>query len=86
MSNLRFKALESIEERKAIEPKKHHDKISDIFGANVFSLHVMKEYLDADIFEQIRSHSQHGETLDRNIADKVAHAMKAWASEKGATI
>ena len=45
----------------------------------------MKEYLEPDIYEQIRSHTQHGETLDRTIADKVAHAMKAWASEKGAT-
>ncbi len=60
--------------------------IEEIFGQNVFSLGVMKEYIEsekayADVVEIIK----HGGELNLETADIVADAMKRWAIERGAT-
>ncbi len=60
--------------------------IEEIFGQNVFSLGVMKEYIKsekayADVVEIIK----HGGELNLETADIVADAMKRWAIERGAT-
>ncbi len=85
MSNPRFKLIQEIQNRIPADPLEGSGKISEIFGENVFSMKVMKEYLEEDIYDQMSYIIVHGETLDRSIAEKVANAMKIWAMEKGAS-
>ncbi len=60
-------------------------KVSELFGCNVFGRDVMNEYLPAEVFESIMHTINEGTGIDRRIADQVANAMKAWATNKGAT-
>ena len=56
-----------------------------LFGSNVFSLAVMKERLPQDVFRSLQRTIKEGSALDVSTADAIASAMKAWATEKGAT-
>jgi len=59
--------------------------ITDIYGENVFSLKTMRNYLSDKAFNSLRATIKEGRTLDPEIADEVADAMKNWAVSKGAT-
>ncbi|MBN2643200.1 MAG: glutamine synthetase III, partial [Victivallales bacterium] len=59
--------------------------VAEIFGEDVFSLKVMKDYLPKNVFKKLLSTVKKGETIDADIADEVAVAMKRWAMSKGAT-
>ena len=61
------------------------DKVSELFGSNVFNDSVMKERLPNDVYAILKSTMKEGKTIDSSIADTVAAAMKDWAIEKGAT-
>lgn len=60
-------------------------KISDLFGSSVFNDSVMRERLPSNVYRSLKRTIQKGSTLDPNVADVVANAMKDWAIEKGAT-
>ncbi|MBU1894871.1 MAG: glutamine synthetase III, partial [Candidatus Omnitrophica bacterium] len=60
-------------------------KIVDIYGENVFSLKTMRNYLSDKAYKSLRSTIKEGKTLNNEIADEVADAMKTWAVSKGAT-
>lgn len=57
----------------------------DIFGANVFNNSVMKERLPKNTYKALRKTIDEGTSLEPEVADVVANAMKDWALEKGAT-
>jgi glutamine synthetase len=57
----------------------------ELYGANVFSVKVMKERLPKNVFKSVMKTVEAGEPLDPAVADTVAAAMKDWAIEKGAT-
>ncbi len=57
----------------------------EIFGSMVFNEHVMRERLPKNTFKQLMKTIKEGEPLDLEVANVVAHAMKEWAIEKGAT-
>jgi len=59
--------------------------IPDFYGENVFSLKVMRNYLSEAAYKTLSTTIRTGDTLDPNIADEVADAMKTWAVSKGAT-
>ena len=59
--------------------------IAEIFGKNVFNETVMKERLPKSVFKKMKKTIEDGAELDPSIADVVAHAMKDWAIERGAT-
>lgn len=61
-----------------------HDA-GEIFGKNVFGLNVMRKRLPRDVYKKIVKTIREGKTLDSEIADVVASAMKDWAIEHGAT-
>ena len=58
---------------------------SSLFGANVFSVPLMKSLLPKEIFKSVKKTIDTGAVLEPRVADVVAAAMKAWALEKGAT-
>ena len=61
------------------------DKITEIFGSNVFSTSVMQERLPKKVFAEVMDVMEHGGNISIATADIVANAMKDWAVEKGAT-
>ncbi len=62
-----------------------NEKVSELFGKNVFHIEIMREYLPSDAFKSMVESIQNGMRLDRKMADQVASAMKDWAITKGAT-
>ncbi len=62
-----------------------HVNVAEIFGKNVFNEATMRECLPKDVFKKMKKTIEDGEELDPTIAGVVAHAMKEWAIEKGAT-
>jgi glutamine synthetase len=85
MSNIRFQALQTVLTRTIPEIKTPSDKISDYFGANVFDKKKMKDYLSKEAFQSVINSIENGEPIQRDMADQVASAMKAWAISKAAT-
>lgn len=57
----------------------------DDFGINLFSECVMKECLPHPIYKKWKTATRKEDVLDRPTADAIAHAMKTWAMDKGAT-
>ena len=57
----------------------------ELFGSNVFSNAVMKKRLPEKVYKAMRKSIDEGAKLDVSVADVVAHAMRDWAIEKGAT-
>ena len=83
MSQLRFKALERLNDRKPKPVDIPSNRISNFYGENVFGRRAMQEFLPGDVFKQVITCMESGQRLER--ADQVASSMKAWAIEKGAT-
>ncbi len=61
------------------------DKVTAIFGENVFNESTMKARLPKETYKQLMKTIEGGEKLDPSVANVVANAMKDWAIEKGAT-
>ena len=59
--------------------------IEQVFGKDVFNDEVMKEKLPKDVYKSWKKTLENGEDLNQDIANVVAHAMKEWALEHGAT-
>ena len=59
--------------------------VSEIFGENVFNDAVMQERLPKKTYKRLREVIEGGHDLDLATADVVAHEMKEWAIEQGAT-
>ncbi len=55
------------------------------YGTMVFSDHVMKQRLPSDTYKKLAKTIKEGKPLDLDVANSVAHAMKEWAIEHGAT-
>lgn len=61
------------------------EKLTDIFGIDVFSDAVMIERLPKKVYSALKKTIENGEDLDPYVAEVVASAMKDWAIERGAT-
>ena len=68
-----------------MEDNKKVINVAEIFGENVFNDTVMQERLPKKIYKELRHTIEEGKELDIATADVIAHEMKEWAIEKGAT-
>lgn len=59
--------------------------VAEIFGENVFNDAVMQARLPKKVYKKLKEVIDEGKELDLETADVVAHEMKEWAIEKGAT-
>ena len=59
--------------------------VADIFGEDVFNDSVMQERLPKKVYRDLKKTIEEGKELDLATADVIAHEMKEWAIEKGAT-
>ena len=62
-----------------------NDKVSREFGTLLFTDADMQERLPKPTYKRLRDVIGHGKPLEIDIANEVAHAMKEWALEHGAT-
>ena len=61
------------------------DKVSEEYGSLVFTDADMQQRLPKPTYKELRRVIDEGKDIDLDIANEVAHAMKEWALEKGAT-
>ena len=61
------------------------DKVTAEWGELLFTDADMQERLSRPTYKQLKQVIDDGAPLDLDIANEVAHAMKEWALEKGAT-
>ena len=61
-------------------------EVKDIgYAADVFTKETMKQYLSKDTCKKLLKTIDDGQPLDPSIAGEVAHAMRHWAMDRGAT-
>lgn len=85
MNSLRFKALELAISRPPVNVELPSNKVSDFFGANVFTNEMMQKHIPDSAYEALMNAIEKGTTIDRKTADEVALGMKTWALAKGVT-
>ena len=59
--------------------------VPDYFGCNVFNEETMKNLLPKNVYKALLKTKNLGISLDSDVADVIAAAMKDWAVSKGAT-
>ena len=62
-----------------------YTNVKEIFGCDVFNDSVMQDRLPKKVYRELKKTIEDGKELSMEIADVVAHEMKEWAIEKGAT-
>jgi len=80
----RFEPIIAAERDLSIKKGKD-EKISSYFGELTFNSKVMDEKLPKSIYKKLKKIIDEGDELDIETANAVAHAMKEWALENGAT-
>jgi glutamine synthetase len=61
----------------------HTAKITGIFGENVFTLKVAREYLSDEAFKSLMTSVKGGKKIDRSMANQIANGLRAWAESRG---
>lgn len=85
MATNRKNALDAFLSRPRKTLENQNLKISDFFGANVFTKEKMSEYLTKSSFKKYEEAISERKKIDRELADEIAIALKSWALEKGTT-
>ncbi len=85
MSSFRNRALDEFANHRADRFFVENRPVSEYFGQNVFDMEKMRRYLSSEAFVAVSRAIDHGEKIDRAIANQIASGMKSWAVERGAT-
>ncbi len=88
MSLSRFNALDTIHNRSEYDvdfSEPAPGKIAEFFGESTFNDAAMKQYLSESAYLAMKSATQSGSKIGREMADEVAQGLMAWAQAKGAT-
>ncbi|MEG1979208.1 MAG: glutamine synthetase III, partial [Victivallaceae bacterium] len=83
--NNRSTSINQIAARNVTPPAEAKNFELDFYGEDVFCASVIRKYLPKAIADKLIATMNLGSELDPNIAGNVAHAMKTWAIERGAT-
>ena len=59
--------------------------IDEFFACDVFGDAAMAAYLPKNVYKKLKKTIEDGAELDHSIAEIVAHGMKEWAIQRGAT-
>ena len=84
MGLLRFKMIETVMNRSAVEVTPPAGRPSEYFGSKVFGRKAMRKYLDRRTYDALVDTIENGTPLTREIADGIASGMRQWAMEHGA--
>jgi len=61
------------------------NKITAIFGENVFTSRVARKYLSDEAYKSLMSSIKSGQKIDRAMAHQIANGIRSWAEAKGVT-
>ncbi len=68
-----------------MEEVKSKQNVVDYFACNVFNDDIMRDRLPKYVYKALKNTQDFGVSLDKEVAEVIANAMKDWAVEKGAT-
>ena len=85
MAQLRFKALEKVQNRKKIKVSSPSNKISNYFETLIFGMDQMKGTLSPSVFNKVRFAIENRKKIDEETAEAVAAAVRIWSMNKGIT-
>ncbi len=85
MENLRFKAINDLGTQDKSVEVKGAAKITGIFGENVFTLKVAREFLSDEAYKSLIHSIRGGKKIDRMMANQIAAGIRQWAERRGVT-
>lgn len=85
MDSLRFKALNVLASTPQQVSVPAQPKITAIFGENVFTLAVARQYLSDEAYKSLSASVKTGKRVDRTMGNQIANGIKAWAESRGVT-
>lgn len=84
MQSLRFKAIDNLATIQNVTVKAS-TKITGIFGENVFTHSVARQFLSDEAYKSLLASIKSGKKIDRNMGSQIANGLRAWAEGKGVT-
>ncbi len=81
--SLRFNAINNLSSNP--EVKIDAAKITGLFGSNVFTNKVAREFLSDEAYKSLMSSVKAAQKIDRAMASQIANGIRAWAESKGVT-
>ncbi len=85
MAQLRFRALNLVQDRQPVKVDPPSSKISDYFGKLTFNQNTMKQTLSPEIYSKVDYAIKNRKKVDNSTADAVAAAVRVWAMDRGVT-
>ncbi|WEK35428.1 MAG: glutamine synthetase III [Candidatus Pseudobacter hemicellulosilyticus] len=85
MESLRFKAINDLSTQTNGQVTPGSTKITGIFGENVFTTKVAREFLSDEAYKSLNNSIKGGKKIDRSMAAQIAAGMRQWAESKGVT-
>ena len=82
--SLRFNAINNLSTNTDVKVDASA-KITAIFGSNVFSLKIAREFLSDEAYKSLQSSIKAGQKIERTVANQIANGIRAWAEAKGVT-
>ncbi len=82
--SLRFNAINNLSTNTDVKVDAS-TKITAIFGNNVFTLKIAREFLSDEAYKSLQSSIKAGQKIERTVANQIANGIRAWAEAKGVT-
>ncbi|HEY0298212.1 MAG TPA: glutamine synthetase III, partial [Arachidicoccus sp.] len=83
--SLRFEALSGLTSDSALKANEATQKVTAIFGENVFTLDKARSFLSDEGYKSLVASIKNGKKIDRHLANQIASGIRAWAESKGVT-
>jgi glutamine synthetase len=84
MESLRVKAINDLSTKTPVILD-GSQKITAIFGENVFKLQTAREFLSDEAYKSLTGSIKGGKKIDRAVANQIAAGLRQWAELKGVT-
>lgn len=84
MESLRFKAIDNLSNQSTTSVDKC-SKVTAIFGENVFTLQVAREFLSDEAYKSLVNSIKGNKKIDRVMANQIAAGIRQWAESRGVT-
>ncbi|MCC6288747.1 MAG: glutamine synthetase III [Chitinophagaceae bacterium] len=85
MESLRFNAINHLSGLGKDITVEGSEKITKIFGENVFTLKTAREFLSDEAYKSLAASIKSGKKVDRNMGNQIGAGLRSWAEAKGVT-
>ncbi|MFT3747008.1 MAG: glutamine synthetase III [Agriterribacter sp.] len=85
MESLRFNAINHLSGLGKDIIVEGSEKITKIFGENVFTLKTAREFLSDEAYKSLAASIKSGKKIDRNMGNQIGAGLRSWAEAKGVT-